>query len=707
MATKQHVLRTLATALCIALLLPGPAAARKRPNILFIIMDDVGIDQMRTFGYQLDNQPELPNIDTIAQAGIRFRNVWSLPECSPSRVGFFTGRFPLRTGVMTAFINTDLANSQMSPYETTAPRVLHSAAYKSALFGKYHLAGPYNYPTKDLAPHDAGFDYFYGDLEGSPRPLDTTVGGLYSTGTYTCGFVSDARFGACRFADGRCQDLGNPADTPGPGPGRSCLELGGILVKHQTCADMPAVIPDFSLYNGYYVAPLVIIDEAGNLMSVDPTDARARRYLTIQQTDAAIDWITQQQAAGTAWMATVSYSAAHVPTQQVPTSIVPDQPAGTGSFHCDEVPAQRILQNHMTEAIDVEVGRLLTSVGLTTRDAGGNLVYDPAKTDTMIIIVGDNGTYGPSVKAPFDPSRAKGFTYQTGVWVPLITAGPVVNPANIGKQIDSMVNVVDLYRLFGELAGVDVRKQVPKTHTLDAQSMLPYLKKASQREIRRSNFTQTGANLHAASTTLWPCVIKSFGECVQLFTFEGLCNAEGGVWYGPGNPDYPEGLPDCCAVNAATQKNYSIYPKAQWAMRDDQYKLVKTQIENCTTSQFEEQYEFFTIDDAAPLPQLDRADANLLTSPYLPAQGLDKKQLAAFKTLNSKLEKMLASEPECTGDGNMDKRVNQLDLQDWASFQGVGSSRYDLNLDAQTNNLDQSIIQDNLGLRCPLKKTVR
>jgi len=240
-----------------------------------------------------------------------------------------------------------------------------------------------------------------------------------------------------------------------------------------------------------------------------------------------------------------------------------------------------------------------------------------------------------------------------------------VNPANIGKQIDSMVNVVDLYRLFGELAGVDVRKQVPKTHTLDAQSMLPYLKKASQREIRRSNFTQTGANLHAASTTLWPCVIKSFGECVQLFTFEGLCNAEGGVWYGPGNPDYPEGLPDCCAVNAATQKNYSIYPKAQWAMRDDQYKLVKTQIENCTTSQFEEKYEFFTIDDAAPLPQLDRADANLLTSPYLPAQGLDKKQLAAFKTLNSKLEKMLASEPECTGDGNMDKRVNQLDLQDW------------------------------------------
>src|SRR5262249_49151965 len=272
--------------------------------------------------------------------------------------------------------------------------------------------------------------------------------------------------------------------------------------------------------------------------------------------------------------------------------------------------------------------------------------------------------------------RAKGFTYQTGVWVPLITAGPLVNAANVSRQIDSMVNVVDLYRLFGEIAGVDVRKQVPKTHTLDAQSMLPYLKKAKQREIRRSNSAQSGENLHAPDTILWPCVITSFNTCVQLFTFAGLCNAENGVWYGPGNQDYPDGLKDCCAVNAATGKNYKIYPTAQWAVRDDQYKLVKTRIENCTTSQLEDQYEFFTIDDAAPLPQLARANATLLTSPYLPAQGLDKTQLAVFNTLNGKLEKMLKSEPACTGDGNMDKRVDQLDLQDWASFQNVGSSRY-------------------------------
>ena len=112
---------------------------RPPPNILFIILDDVGIDQMRIFGYSADNQPRTPNIDTIAQAGVRFRNAWAMPECSPSRVSFFTGRYPLRTGQFSIIIDRDLAQSQASPFEVTTPRVLRNRGYKSALFGKWHL----------------------------------------------------------------------------------------------------------------------------------------------------------------------------------------------------------------------------------------------------------------------------------------------------------------------------------------------------------------------------------------------------------------------------------------------------------------------------------------------------------------------------------------------------------------------------------------
>ncbi|WP_348273395.1 sulfatase-like hydrolase/transferase [Halopseudomonas sp. SMJS2] len=62
-----------------------PPAADQPPNILFVIMDDVGIDQMESFGYGGNKPPAVPSIDAIADSGIRFRNAWAMPECSPSR----------------------------------------------------------------------------------------------------------------------------------------------------------------------------------------------------------------------------------------------------------------------------------------------------------------------------------------------------------------------------------------------------------------------------------------------------------------------------------------------------------------------------------------------------------------------------------------------------------------------------------------------
>ena len=104
--------------------IPTVAAGKPRPNILFIVMDDVGIDQMQIFGYGGATPPLTPNINAIARAGVRFRNVWSMPECSPSRAVFFEGRYPLRTNVSSAILSDDLANSQVSPFEATTPKLL-------------------------------------------------------------------------------------------------------------------------------------------------------------------------------------------------------------------------------------------------------------------------------------------------------------------------------------------------------------------------------------------------------------------------------------------------------------------------------------------------------------------------------------------------------------------------------------------------------
>src|SRR5262245_21061165 len=123
----------MALTLCLSLLtgtaVAAPAnsdRAGRPPNILFFIMDDVGVDQMRSFGYGGLTPPRTPNMDAIAHAGIRFRNTWSMPECTPSRAMFFEGRYPLRTNILNVITDAVLANSQVSPDEVTTPKLLKS-----------------------------------------------------------------------------------------------------------------------------------------------------------------------------------------------------------------------------------------------------------------------------------------------------------------------------------------------------------------------------------------------------------------------------------------------------------------------------------------------------------------------------------------------------------------------------------------------------
>lgn len=138
----------------------------KSPNILLIIMDDVGIDQMKSFGYGSipdpsqtgpnNIPPRMPNIDAIASGGVRFRNTWAMPECSPSRAVMFTGRYPLRSNILQAIGPSDLNNSHVATWEVTTPKLLKQANYSSGMFGKFHLGGPENNEFGDGAPASLG-----------------------------------------------------------------------------------------------------------------------------------------------------------------------------------------------------------------------------------------------------------------------------------------------------------------------------------------------------------------------------------------------------------------------------------------------------------------------------------------------------------------------------------------------------------------------
>jgi len=680
-----------------------------KPNILFVLMDDVGIDQMAVFGYGGPTPPALPSIAAVAGSGVRFSNTWAMPACSVSRAVIFDGRFPVRTNVYGALGPMDLANSMVSPYEMTTPKLLAKSGYRSALFGKFHLALQGNNSAGLAMPHSLGWDYFFGWLDetGDPSSIDTTAGGVAPPGSWSCGFVRGATAalgadsGACYMPDGSCTKLTSSGSIP---PGRTCRDQGGILDPNQSCQSSTPSYVDFGALSAHYVSPLVINDPAGTVEQVPTTDPRARAFRATSAVDSAVGWINAQPSAKP-WMATVSFASAHTPVMQPPAD---QEPAGTESsdLDCASSSDQQALTDLMIESMDSQLARLLVETKLATLGPAGELVYTPEKTNTMLIIVGDNGTLGSAVKPPFDPTRAKGTAYQTGVWVPLIVAGPLVNTP--GRAVSSMVNIADIFELFGEIAGLDVHENVPRA--IDSVSMLPYLKDAAQASIRRTNFSQVGVNLQVGGALNGPCL---FGgrSCSQIPVSKSVCEDNAGTWYGVGSivAGVPaSGFARCCDVVAFMAAHGAtalpnINPDFSAAIRNDGYKLVQNRtlkyVANADPSCVEtETLEFYAIDEAVPAPLLDKAGSALVTTALTPAQQTN------YDALLSALNAQLSLTPRCSTDGNLDSVVDQRDVTDCKSFEaaeGWGhSSVYDLNLDGITDSLDEAIISEGQGVAC-------
>ena len=142
----------------------APAAAI-RGNVLILVADDLGIDQLAAYGVAPDPAPT-PTLDLMAAVGVRFTNVWAEPTCSPTRATIQTGRYAFRTTVGAA-INAfgDVPSLPLS--EVTLPEMLDlgtGGLYAHAAIGKWHLGS--NETGGDFAPNLAGYSHFAGSLEG-------------------------------------------------------------------------------------------------------------------------------------------------------------------------------------------------------------------------------------------------------------------------------------------------------------------------------------------------------------------------------------------------------------------------------------------------------------------------------------------------------------------------------------------------------------
>ena len=448
--------------------------------------------------------------------------------------------------------------------------------------------------------------------------------------------------------------------------------------------------------NGYYVWPKVQIVGNGLRESV------SRKYMTVDQTDAAIKWIERRSRSGgqRPWMCTVSYNAAHTQYQQPPSSLTP---GSEDLSDCAIEIGERELNDLMIQAMDEEISRLLVETGLALMD-GDRLELQLDAANTVLIVVGDNGSYLPVVREPFNPARSKGTCYQTGVWCPLIIAGPSDIVAQPGRAVDHMVSGVDLFELFGELAGLDVRSVVPSSHVLDSKPMLPYLADPDQPSIRRFNFSQLGIGDPDPSDLPGPCVLFDNVTCDDiLFTTKELCVANGGTWYGDGADGGLE-FNDCCELlSSGVVPDMPVLPPQTWTIRNEDYKLLKIDLVCCKRGpECPEQgvypgtFELYRLDTAL---RLDDSENELLGGECPSEAGLSEEELANFIALRQALDELLASEIRCHGDGNLDKRVDMQDLVGVMQNFGVPSV-FDVNSDGTTDGLDQDCVLMNLGITC-------
>jgi len=126
----------------------------KRPNILFILADDLGYGDLGCYGQE---RIKTPNIDRLAAEGVRFTQAYAgSTVCAPSRCCLMTGK---HTGHATVRGNK-APELGLRPDETTVASLLKQAGYRTALFGKWGLGGP----ETGSVPNTRGFDEFFGYL---------------------------------------------------------------------------------------------------------------------------------------------------------------------------------------------------------------------------------------------------------------------------------------------------------------------------------------------------------------------------------------------------------------------------------------------------------------------------------------------------------------------------------------------------------------
>jgi arylsulfatase len=144
--------------------MPAAAQQPKKPNIVFIFMDNLGYGELGAYGGGILRGAPTPRIDALASEGMRLLNFNVEAQCTPSRSAFITGRFSIRSGTYEVPIGG--VPEGLTQWEVTLAQLFSAQGYATGMWGKWHLGS-----AEERLPTNRGFDEWY----GIPRTYDEAM----------------------------------------------------------------------------------------------------------------------------------------------------------------------------------------------------------------------------------------------------------------------------------------------------------------------------------------------------------------------------------------------------------------------------------------------------------------------------------------------------------------------------------------------------
>jgi arylsulfatase A-like enzyme len=186
------LLLKLLSVLLVALFSVGVSSAAERPNVVVILVDDLGYSDLGCFGSEIAT----PNIDRLAKGGVAWTQFYNQARCCPTRAALLTGRYPHQVGIgemidqyaaeARAAANSPAYQDHLSTNSPTVAEVLREAGYRTMMSGKWHLGRrPEEWPVRrgfdrSFVQVDGAMNYFGGDAKGSPRARMAIDGEVYT-----------------------------------------------------------------------------------------------------------------------------------------------------------------------------------------------------------------------------------------------------------------------------------------------------------------------------------------------------------------------------------------------------------------------------------------------------------------------------------------------------------------------------------------------